>query len=397
MRLCVRLCLTLVVLASPGNAVPLPMFAGLPSPFVYPHPVSSEPTLALGISADGQIAVGEAAGYATRWTSGGAATLLPGSLVGASWANAITADHAVAVGAHETGQQNAFGNFTEAVRWLPNGTREVLNGPDAYTFSEARDVSADGAVIIGNTAGESGIYNQAFSWTSQGGMLLLGDLPGGAVYSVAQGVSADGSRIVGTSEWAPSGSIVSYREAVVWTPAGGIIRLGDLPGSVTSSAGFAISADGNAVVGSSDSANGFEAFRWTEQSGMVGLGQLPGGSAGSSDDTPFAVSGDGSVIVGTATSPTAPSNYEAFVWDADHGMQSLKAVLAGYGVDTTGWDLIEARGISDDGLTIAGWGYNPNGVEQAWIAVIPEPGTAGLLAAGLAMLGWRRRRGSTAA
>jgi uncharacterized membrane protein len=323
-----------------------------------------------------------------------------GFSLGASWANAITADHALAVGVRLSGGSNVVGNpYTQAVRWLANGAGEPLAGPDSYPFSEARDVSADGAVIVGSISGQSGTsegYNQAFRWTSQG-WSLLPYLPGFEYYSVAQGVSADGTRIVGTSAWAPAGSNVSYREAVIWTPANQIIRLGDLPGDGSGSAGFAISADGNTAIGSSNSANGFEAFRWTAQSGMVGLGQLPGGSAGSSDDTPFAVSGDGSVIVGSATSPTAPSNYEAFVWDADHGMQGLQALLAGYGVDTTGWDLIEARGISDDGLTIAGWGYNPSRVEQAWIAVIPEPGSAGLLAAGLVMLGWRRRRGSAAA
>lgn len=42
----------------------------------------------------------------------------------------------------------------------------------------------------------------------------------------------------------------------------------------------------------------------------------------------------------------------------------------------------QASGISDDGLTIAGYGDNPDGYEEAWIAMIPEPGTILLVGLG---------------
>jgi hypothetical protein len=55
-------------------------------------------------------------------------------------------------------------------------------------------------------------------------------------------------------------------------------------------------------------------------------------------------------------------------------MQSLKDVLVNdYGLDLTGWTLISAQGISDDGRTIAGHGFNPDGYREAWVATIPEP------------------------
>ena len=61
------------------------------------------------------------------------------------------------------------------------------------------------------------------------------------------------------------------------------------------------------------------------------------------------------------------------------------------GLDSDGSDLISAEGISADGLTIVGFGTNPSGDIEAWIAVIPEPSTALLLASGLAALAVGRR------
>jgi len=82
---------------------------------------------------------------------------------------------------------------------------------------------------------------------------------------------------------------------------------------------------------------------------------------------------------------------EAFVWDATNGMRALEQVLSDVGFDLTGWSLEEAHAISDDGLTITGWGRNPSAYTEAWIATIPEPGTALLLTLGLVGLAIRRQ------
>jgi probable HAF family extracellular repeat protein len=50
--------------------------------------------------------------------------------------------------------------------------------------------------------------------------------------------------------------------------------LGDLPGGTFESRAYGVSADGNTVVGYSDSGSA-EAFRWTAASGIHGLGFLP--------------------------------------------------------------------------------------------------------------------------
>ena len=46
---------------------------------------------------------------------------------------------------------------------------------------------------------DSASGNEAFRWTSSGGMVGLGDLPGGGFSSDAFGVSYDGSVVVGQS------------------------------------------------------------------------------------------------------------------------------------------------------------------------------------------------------
>ena len=117
-----------------------------------------------------------------------------------------------------------------------------------------------------------------------------------------------------------------------------------------------------------------------------GLGDLAGGSF---DSSAFGVSADGSTIVGGSDSSS--SGWEAFIWDTANGMQSLKDVLVNYhDLDLTGWTLSQAWGISDDGLTIVGHGYNPDGYTEAWVATIPEPATFVLF--GLGGLFLRKRK-----
>lgn len=57
-------------------------------------------------------------------------------------------------------------------------------------------------------------------------------------------------------------------------------------------------------------------------------------------------------------------------------MQNLKGVLENdYGLVLTGWELDKAMGISADAFTLVGYGTNPDGLTEGWIAAIPEPAT----------------------
>jgi probable HAF family extracellular repeat protein len=159
----------------------------------------------------------------------------------------------------------------------------------------------------------------------------LGDLSGGAFYSYATGVSADGSVVVGYSD------AVSGNEAFRWTRIDGMVGLGYLAGGGTASRAYGVSADGSVVVGWSDSSSGTQAFRWTQSTGMTSLGVLPPGNFGEA----YGVSADGSVVVGVNYS--ASRNYvEAFRWQ--------DGVMTGLGYETY------ARGVSADGSVVVGTG-----------------------------------------
>lgn len=225
-------------------------------------------------------------------------------------------------------------------------------------------------------------------------MIGLGLLPGGEAISNAWGVSADGSVIVGDSCSTSSGS-GSY-EAFRWTETEGMVGLGDLTGGGFRSRAEDVSADGQVVVGYSKSlyshSSYYEAFRWTAEGGMIGLGDLDGGIFAS---TANGSNRDGSILVGASSSSTG---WTAFLWDAEHGMRSLLDVLTddyGLGSALAGWELEKAWDITPDGLTIVGQGVSPDGVDEAWIAHLPEPSTLALLLVAGYLAGVRRRSAGT--
>jgi probable HAF family extracellular repeat protein len=159
--------------------------------------------------------------------------------------------------------------------------------------------------------------------------------------------------VVGQSESAQG------EEAFRWTESGGMIGIGDLPGGDFQSIAMDVSHNGRVIVGSGASEASFEeAFRWDEESGMVGLGFLPGEYQRS---IATGVSADGEIVVGL--SGIAQDDLAAFIWDNAHGMRSLQQVLAAdpnlIG-DLTGWRLAMAYDVSADGKAIVGRGYNPS-------------------------------------
>jgi probable HAF family extracellular repeat protein len=229
----------------------------------------------------------------------------------------------------------------------------------------------------------------AFLWTVGGGMVSLGTLAGGAT-SAAYGISADGLVIVGAS-----GSSSGQR-AFRWTdPAaggGGMVSLGTLSGGASSIA-YAVSDDGAVVVGASGSSSGERAFRWS--GAMASLGTLSGGTVSRA----FGVSGDGAVVVGFSRTSARERAFSysgagpmqvlgalpegisfaygasadgtriigrstlgleshAVLWTPEDGLVDLNTYLPLMGIDITGWQLQDARGISANGRTIAGNGIH---------------------------------------
>ena len=331
--------------------------------------------------------------------------------------------------------------------------------PGGLTQSSAHAISADGSTVVGSGNSASGF--EAFIWTREAGMWGLGYLPGGSGNSNATGVSGDGLLISGTSRtsaspstataarWQAAGSVtnlgagpgtycrdlsddgsvlVGYgigaflwtsasgvsvlgppstnawavsgdgqtvvgdgfpgigSEAFMWTLNGGMVGLGDLSGGAFRSAAYGVSTYGSVVVGESDSAFGTEAFIWRAPTGMVGLGDLPGGIFSSEAHD---VSGDGRFVVGNGTSAAGT---EAFIWDAENGMRTIQSALGEDAFLLDGWTNTVAFGIADDGVSIVGYGTNPAGYQEAWYAVIPEPKTSAMVLLWVAVLARRKAR-----
>src|SRR5262249_20915276 len=114
----------------------------------------------------------------------------------------------------------------QGLGFLPGGTQSAAQG-----------VSADGSVVVGYSGGNG----HAFRWVN-GTMSDLGLLPGGSV-SFAQGVSADGAVVVGYGTTPPA------QHAFRWVN-GTMSDLGVLPG-FNSSLAYGVNADGTIIVGDS--------------------------------------------------------------------------------------------------------------------------------------------------
>ena len=333
---------------------------------------------AYGVSADGGTVVGESKVGSTDycaylWTADLGMVSLgdlrdDGSPRSEAWG--VSGNGSVVAGQAQDINYNSV-----AFRWTEAGGMSSLGIIDGtIVFSIARGISDDGTTIVGMSKSAAG--DQAFRWTSATGMVGLGDLPGASFSSTAAATSSDGTTVVGSGRSTQSG--YNFSEAFRWTAAEGIVPLGDLAGGLYSSVAYDVSADGSVIVGKSSSAasgQNSEAFRWTAATGMVGLGDLPGGVAYDMvSSTAYGVSGDGAIIVGDGF---GTSGTRATIWDAANGMRDLTTVLTGeYGLDLTGWTLYQARAISDNGQVIVGYGRNPSGQTEAWRADLATAGDA---------------------
>ncbi len=214
--------------------------------------------------------------------------------------------------------------------------------PPGAVDSSAEGISDDGSVVVGYGHGFYG--REAIRWT-EAGLAGLGTLGGDRTRDVARACSADGSVIVGESRALENNQVLG--QAFRWTAETGMVGLGYLDSTYRGSHGLDCSPDGSVVVGDSYYASWKnEAFRWTEATGMVGMGHPPGGATSAR-----AVSPDGALVVGIWN--TGSVN-EPGRWTQATGWEGLGDLPGGsrYGY---------AQACSDDGSVIVGFSSNAEG------------------------------------
>jgi len=357
-------CLVLGLIITSANADP--SFQGLG------HWLPGGHSEARGISADGSTVVGWDRGnynvayvglprYPFVWTETSGRQILgdqPGEALG------VSSDASFIVGYH--GLHDFALQTHEAFRWLQGEGFEGLGATREDFGSEAHDVSATGAVVVG-TSGNSGNAESMY-WTSETGMVGIGGVSTAAGYlpqtSVAQAVSADGTVLAGHSSDGSGGG-----PGWVWTQYGHYL-FGKFHYTVplyTSVHG--ITPDGSYVVGTVWTGYS-KPFKAQATGGYEILEPLPSGyNHGVATD----ISADGNVVVGFLY---RQDGSDAFVWDFVNGSRLLKDILVddcGLTAELAGWRLVSARAISDDGRKIVGGGTNPAGIPEAYIAEIQLP------------------------
>ena len=268
----------------------------------------------------------------------------------------------------------------QAYQWTGSGGITGLgNLNPTYRQSVGRGISGDGAVIVGDSLVDSGTHD-AFRWTLAGGMQDLGE-------GSAKAANYDGSVIAGnyTNSFGES-------EAFRWTAGQGIVGLGRNQSNLSVALG--VSGDGSVIVGyGSSGSSPRQAFRWTESTGMAWLEPLPPAIPGeASGAVAHDVCGNGSIMVGLVE--RWPLNERAAIWTSPDNPQLLSDYLvSGGATGLSGWTLNAAVGISADCTTVVGYGLNPQGHSEAFvanIAPVPIPPAVWLLGTALAGLGGRR-------
>jgi probable HAF family extracellular repeat protein len=329
-----------------------------------------------------------------------------GNLGGPATAYAIN-NNGVIVGtsANAQGDYRGFvwnGGALIELAGLPGGLQQYANGiNNAGTIAGSSDGTAvqwqngsptavgagPGNAMAINASGQvAGMQNgQAFR-TVGGQVEFLGTLAGGN-WASAYGINTAGD-VAGYGDTA-SGNMNGFVSS-----NGKLQQIGTLGGN--SSYAMAIN-DARQVVGHATRADGhLEAFLYYNGS-LTGLGTL-GGVASMA----YGLNQSGAVVGSSWTAGDA--TMAAFLY-ANGQMKNLNDLVA----PNSGWHLLAAHGINDRGQIVGTGLYNGeqfavllnpiaptplvSGFEPAALNAVPEPGTIGFIAAGLAFLAfgrWRR-------
>ena len=281
---------------------------------------------------------------------------------GSSEANAVNSD-----GSQVFGQAVNDNGENRAVVWSGSnwanktdlGTLKADNSGD----SEATALSGDGLVVGGSARNDNGEFRgiiwSGSNWTTKTelGTLKADNSGGASVYAL----SRDGSVAVGGA----SNDIYPLLRPIVWSGSnwGTKTDLGTLEYSnVLPGIAFAVSDDGSIVVGgagSADTSAYTHAIVWSGSgwATKTDLGTLKADNTGNSSAS--AVSGDGSVVGGSAEKDNGETH--ATVWSGNNW--ATKTDLGTLKTDNSGSSQVNA--ISADGKFAVGQAENDNGNTRA--------------------------------
>ena len=131
----------------------------------------------------------------------------------------------------------------EIYLWTPDRGFVYLGAGHPLSINVA--ISADGYTVCATRRNDRDGHRNPALWSVIDGWVDLGHSPGGCVMDDSWGsvfdLSGDGSVAVGQSSATAGG------EAFRWTSGGGMVGLGDLPGGDTASFAFGVSSDGQTI------------------------------------------------------------------------------------------------------------------------------------------------------
>lgn len=355
--------LSLLLAATQAVFVPMPPVEETNPDFVRGLGLSGSGTVVAG----DVVAIGAGGGLAQpfvwRGNLGSEALGLPAGAVSGS-ALAATDD-----GTTLAGLANLSNGEEVALRWTGTSPPEVLAIP--RDSARITGLTGDGTYLVGYASSAGGDH-EGFR-LGPAGIDWLGIFPGWPGDNRAFAVSDDGQVVVGGSQ------LGQFPRAYVWSPGTGLTNLGVL-GSAQSglrfSTAYAVSGDGQVVGGVTTTPGGFVPFRWTSATGMVAVGPVTTLSAFA---IVFGLNADGSRGAGVIDDPT--DGFQAAYFEgAQQGIVLKDHALALGAPELDGWNLSTAFGISSDGNTIAGRGDDASSTLRSFVLYLdgdaaPELGT----------------------
>ncbi|MGD0632599.1 MAG: hypothetical protein ABR987_25015 [Terracidiphilus sp.] len=231
----------------------------------------------------------------------------------------------------------AINNYAEIYRWTAANGFQDLGPADPNNGSLA--ISRDGTAIATGIIGADG-FGTPGRWTAAGwedlGHPANGCTPIGNAWGSGWGINGNGNIVVGLA-WTCTDA-----EGFIWTSKTGALSLGFPVGN--SSRASAISANGKTIVGFWEGDSGRRPVRW------VSFGRPDLFLGANAMGEAYAVTSDGSTLVGQNVPPKAPEAI-AFVYSDAAGVTYL-GTLSGKSSDQS-----FANGISDQGIVV-GWSGN---------------------------------------